>query len=176
MHVPSPDWTTLLALAVALAGVAICDVRDRRIPNFLVAVIAAAGVSHAALVSGAWGLAASLLGGLAGVALLYAQFTKGLMGAGDVKLLGAIGTWSGALGALYIMLGASVAGGVLAAGALVAVGRRERAAVVENLRRAAATLRLPLPEPGAMPRRRGIPFGVALAATGLAVVVWRVGR
>lgn len=176
MHVPPLHWSSMAALAVALAGVAVCDVRGRRIPNFLVAAIALAGVAHAAVVGGAWALLASLCGGLAGIALLYLQFTKGLMGAGDVKLLGAIGTWSGALGALYIMLGASVLGGLLAALALAFASRKERSTVAQNLRYAAATGSLALPEPKEMPRARGIPFGVALAATALGVVAWQVAR
>ncbi|MSP60036.1 MAG: hypothetical protein EXR72_06780 [Myxococcales bacterium] len=174
MDVPAIGWPALSALMAALGGVAVSDIRYRRIPNLLVAVIAVAGVGHAVVAGGAGGLGAALLGGAAGVALLYFQFTKGLMGAGDVKLLGAMGTWAGALGALYILLIGSILGGVLAVGALILAPRRQRAEVGHNLLYAALNHELPVPAPADLPRPRGVPFGVALAISAAGFLYMKV--
>lgn len=110
-------------------------------------------------------LLGAALGGVAGLALLYLQFIKGLMGAGDVKLLGAIGVWSGALGALYVMVVGSLVGGALALVALAFATRDERREVQANLLHAFVQKELPVEAPSQLPRARGIPFGVALAVT-----------
>src|SRR5207245_46104 len=111
----------------------------------------------------------SLLGMLAGLALLYVQFHRGLMGAGDVKLLGAIGAWTGPLGALSVMLLGSLMGGVLSVIALVRVTRTERVRIAHSLIHVALVKRLELPPPSELSRERGIPFGVALALAGAVV-------
>jgi prepilin peptidase CpaA len=176
MHTPSIDPYAWSFLALALAAIAWIDVRERRIPNPLVALIAVAGIAHAALIGGAWGFAAALAGVVAGLALLYFQFSRGWMGAGDVKLLGALGGFAGALGALYILIAASVIGGVLAVAALVRLGRAERAEVGHNVVNFAVTGGMIVPEPSRISRERGVPFGVALAVAGAAVTFLGLGR
>jgi prepilin peptidase CpaA len=53
-------------------------------------------------------------GWLIGVAIFFPFFALGGMGAGDVKLVGAIGACLGPIGALHVVLGAALAGGVVA--------------------------------------------------------------
>lgn len=173
MSLPSPQGVVLVSVLVALASVVVSDIRSRRIPNAVVVAVALGGVLHAALVSGFMGAAAAIVGILAGVALLSLQFKRGLMGAGDVKLLGAIGAWTGALGAVYVILGASLLGGVLALVALLRLEREERACVWANLWGVVLTRDLTAAAPSAASRRRGIPFGVALSAVGAAMLLWR---
>jgi prepilin peptidase CpaA len=174
MSVPAIACPALIALAVALAAVAYSDWCYRTIPNLLVGGIALAGLAHAAMIGGGRGLLAALAGGVAGIALLYFQFSRGLMGAGDVKLLGAVGVWTGALGALYVLLAGSLLGGVLAVGALAFAGPRVRAEVSGNVLHAVVHHELPVPSPSEMPRRRGVPFGVALAVSAAAVLFLRM--
>ena len=104
MHTPPLHLVAWSALAVALAVAAILDVRERRIPNALVAPLLLGGIGYAAIGGGGLTSLASLGGAAAGIALLYWPFSRGWMGGGDVKLLGAIGAWSGAIGAIHVIL------------------------------------------------------------------------
>ena len=54
------------------------------------------------------------LGLFVGLAVFFPLFALGAMGAGDVKLMAAVGAWIGAKPILYVALYGSVAGGVLA--------------------------------------------------------------
>src|SRR4030095_6201378 len=102
-------------IAAAIAFVAcVTDLRSRRIPNVL--TFGAALVAFAAHVhtSGVAGGLTSGGGWLVGVALFFPFFALGGLGAGDVKLLGAIGAWLGPYPVLYVGLYSSIAGGLLA--------------------------------------------------------------
>jgi prepilin peptidase CpaA len=98
------------------------------------------------------------------------------MGAGDVKLLAGIGAFAGPFGALWVLLFGSILGGLLSLVSLCRLDRAERARVGHNLLGVAIAGRLELPEPSALSRARGIPFGVALAAAGFIVLLLGVGR
>jgi prepilin peptidase CpaA len=102
-----------VAVAVALVA-CVFDLHSRRIPNLLTfpAAIAALLVSF---VSGGLPALASSAGGWAiGLALWLPIYALGGMGAGDVKLIAAIGAWLGPLGAVTAALYSGIAGGVLA--------------------------------------------------------------
>jgi prepilin peptidase CpaA len=53
-------------------------------------------------------------GWLAGAALFFPLFALGGMGAGDVKLLAALGAWLGPVDAVWMAIFASIAGGLIA--------------------------------------------------------------
>ncbi len=102
--------------AVALVAIAIWfDCRERRIPNRLVAVGIAAGLVLGLASHGLRGVAMSFVGLLCGGAILFVPFALGGIGAGDVKLLAAVGAILGARGAVFSMLYGAVAGGVISA-------------------------------------------------------------
>lgn len=107
----------IIVVGVALVAVA-WDVATRRIPNALTLGAAfAALVVHACL--GGWsGAGMAAAGWAAGVALFFPVFALGGMGAGDVKLLGALGAWLGPVAAVWVALYSGVAGGLV--GLLVA--------------------------------------------------------
>lgn len=94
----------LLPLLVILA--ATYDMRERRIPNWLTTAGVAAGVVlH-------W--KAALLGlGLALLVMMVPFFMRAV-GAGDVKLMTAVGALAGPKGFLFIAVFSAVAGGVMA--------------------------------------------------------------
>jgi prepilin peptidase CpaA len=107
--------TVAQLVSLALAAVA-CgwDLRTRRIPQVLTLGGALAGFAFHFL-NGGWNAGlASATGWLVGIAIFFVPFALGGLGAGDVKLLGAIGAWLGPMNALWVGLYAGAAGGVLA--------------------------------------------------------------
>jgi len=97
-----------------VAVAAVIDVRTRRLPNFLTFGAAAVALLYSLWVNGLHGFALSAAGWATGIALFLPMFLLRGMGAGDVKLLGAVGSWLGPAGVLYAALYSVLAGGVLA--------------------------------------------------------------
>lgn len=113
-----------ICIACLVVAVAVWfDFKERRIPNQLVFAGMIAGLVIAMASGGIKGLAWSALGILAGIAILFVPFAVGGIGAGDVKLLGAIGAILGAKGALFSMLYGAVAGGLISVIILAMHGR-----------------------------------------------------
>jgi prepilin peptidase CpaA len=107
-----------LALAIVVAGAgtaAAIDIRTRRVPNALTMSLAGAGMLLAATGLGRVGVTAALAGGLVGLALMLPGHFLGATGAGDVKLLSALGTVLGPASTLRAFLVAMIVGGILAA-------------------------------------------------------------
>ncbi len=103
-------------LVVTLALAMAWDMRTQRIPNGLTLPPLALGFVLNGMRGGSHGLLFSFEGlGIAGVFLLFWALGGGL-GAGDVKLLGAVGALMGPSFALWTLLGSALAGGLLAMG------------------------------------------------------------
>ena len=99
---------TLLALAC------VTDLRTRRIPNVLT-LSAAAGAVLFHLATGGWQAAGwSLVGLFVGALSFFPMFALRGMGAGDVKLLAAVGAWLGPGQVAMVALATSLVGGVMA--------------------------------------------------------------
>src|SRR5215467_2303186 len=81
-------WAIILVSATT-AG--FLDLRDRRIPNWLVILTGAISFVFHFAMSGPGGLWPSVLGLLVGTAILFPLFLLRGMGAGDVKFFGALG-------------------------------------------------------------------------------------
>lgn len=103
----------VVALGIAALACA-TDLRSRRIPNWLTAGAMAAGVSFHLLSPGGSGLGAAGLGLTVGLLVFFPFFALGALGAGDVKLMAALGTWVGAAAVINVALFGALAGGVLA--------------------------------------------------------------
>lgn len=103
----------IAALALAALACAV-DLRTRRIPNVLTFGAAAGGLLFHLATNGIAGGIESAAGWAVGAAVLFVPFALGGMGAGDVKLLGALGAWLGPSDALWLALYTGVAGGVMA--------------------------------------------------------------
>ncbi len=101
-------------LAFVLVVASISDIRAFRIPNWLTYSALAVGISHFTLVNGYEGFLFSLAGAGAGFALLIGPYLFGGTGAGDVKLLGAIGSFLGAQGVFNVFLFSCLLGGAFA--------------------------------------------------------------
>ena len=106
----------ILHLSVILLSGAACvtDLRWRRIPNLMVLSGLCAGFALNAWAGGLLGLGRSFLGAALGLVLFLPFFALGGMGAGDVKLLAALGALLGPLDLLWVALTAALAGGLLA--------------------------------------------------------------
>jgi prepilin peptidase CpaA len=104
------DW---VAISIALVA-SVVDLRSRRIPNALTFGATVVGLVVAAATGGLSGIGTGLAGWTVAMALWLPIYALGGMGAGDVKLMAAIGMWIGPAGALHAALYAAIAGGVLA--------------------------------------------------------------
>lgn len=115
--------TTCLILVPGILLASWIDYSQRRVPNRLNLALIATGFvvqgcyfGWAGIVTGMWGL-------LVGFGLLIVPWTMHAMGAGDVKLLAAIGVWMGPLLTLYSFgLGAAI-GGLVAVIMILSTGR-----------------------------------------------------
>lgn len=120
----------LITAALSLVA-AVVDVYTRRIPNALTySTIVAAIVGRTAL-EGAAGARSALLGGIVGGGVFFVFFLLHAMGAGDVKLITAIGCLLGPGKALEIVLATAIAGGVL--GVAYAMWRRQLRSILANV-------------------------------------------
>jgi prepilin peptidase CpaA len=105
----------VVAAVVAASGIAAAiDLRTGRIPNPLTATIAAAGLGLTAFGLTGHSMAGALVGAALGFGLMLPGHMFGGTGAGDVKLLAALGTWLGPAGVLMAFLYSAIAGGMLA--------------------------------------------------------------
>jgi prepilin peptidase CpaA len=105
------QWTGAFALTGAACWF---DVRTRRIPNSLTFPAAAGGLLAATLAYGGQGTLSSGAGLLVGLAIFFPLFLLKGLGAGDVKLMGALGAWLGTSVIFSVAFYTSLAGGVLA--------------------------------------------------------------
>ena len=111
------------AIVLAIASIAVVfDVRTCRIPNWLTFGAAAAAFVYSAWQAGFPGVGIAAAGWLAAAALFFPFFALGGMGAGDVKLLAALGAWLGPAESVWLAIYAAAAGGVLALGVALATG------------------------------------------------------
>lgn len=110
-----------LALLVVISTYT--DLRERRILNMVVIPAIIAGLALNAFAQGITGLMVGLKGAGLGFLLLLIPFVLGGFGAGDVKLLTAIGALQGPGFVFTVFLVAGIAGGVMAVIVLVRQGR-----------------------------------------------------
>jgi prepilin peptidase CpaA len=111
-----------VVLVAALVSTAI-DVRTRRIPNALTFGIAAFGFAMAGSGSSGLSFGGAIAGCLLGLALMVPGHLLGGTGAGDVKLVAALGAVVGPRYILVTFLYSAMAGGVIALGYAWARGR-----------------------------------------------------
>jgi prepilin peptidase CpaA len=116
---------SLLALLVLVA--AIYDIRFRRIPNWLVLTGFCLGIALNTYFAHVNGFLLSLLGAALALAVYLPFFALRAMGAGDVKLMIAIGAFVGAKNWLILFLMTALLGGILAICLLLMRGGLARA-------------------------------------------------
>lgn len=114
-----------MALALGLALAVRIDLRTRRIPNELTAAMTGIGIGLAATGYSSVTVAGCFAGFLIGLLVMLPGHAMGATGAGDVKLMAAVGALVGPGLVLSAFLFTSLAGGVLAIAVAV---RRQRLA------------------------------------------------
>lgn len=160
-------WTSALVLTLSAAWL---DWRSRRIPNWLTVPALFLGITANSVLAGWHGAKSSVEGaGLALILLLPLVLLRAL-GAGDWKLMGAVGAFLGPILFLFILVGSLFASGLMA---MVAMMRTHR--VVATLRNVVQLLRgfisfglrgkpsITLDNPELLK----LPFGVAVAVSTL---------
>jgi prepilin peptidase CpaA len=176
-------WLPLAGVLALLALAALLDVRERRIPNWLTGALAALYPFYvlASPMPVAW------LGALAVAATVFVfgfvLFARQLIGGGDVKLLAAMSLWTGLEHLVLFALVTSLAGGALALGSLwyqrwrgvidahmAALGWNLAAVGTRHPGSAAAGPTDDGTSTAMEPAPLTLPYGVAIAAGGLAVV------
>ena len=151
------------------------DLRSRRIPNWLTVPGLLIGVTANTVLNGWSGLKASLLGAAIGLALLLPFVLLRSLGAGDWKLAGALGAFTGPGQLMDLLLGSVFVAGLMAVGLVIYKGRvRQTIRNIGHILLSLVTFRLPgsrvsLDNPDSLK----VPYGVALALT---VVLYGVAR
>jgi prepilin peptidase CpaA len=113
--------TTAIALVAALVA-AITDITRFKVYNLLTLPLLVAGLVYHGVTAGPAGLALSAAGMVLGASLLLLFYVMGGMGAGDVKLMAALGAWLGLPAVFYVFLASALAAGVYALVLMVACG------------------------------------------------------
>lgn len=163
----------LSALFAAIAGIS--DWRSRRIPNWLTVPGLLLGIAVNSMVRGWPGAKDSLLGAGLGLLLLLPFVLIRSLGAGDWKLVGALGAFLGPQHLISVLFVSVLIAGVMALVVIVWKGRvRQTLRNIVHMLAAFFTLHLPGPELSVEnPDALKVPFGVAVA---IAVIVYTVGQ
>lgn len=167
-----PQWIAAIAL-VGCAGWS--DWRTRRIPNRLTLPAILVGLSMNMLLAGWAGLVSAAAGAALMLVVLLPLVWLRALGAGDWKLLGALGALLGPLPALWVLLATTLIAGLMAV-AQVICAKRVRATMKNlwGLVRGLLVYGL-APHPTIRlgnPRQLTLPYGVAVA--GATVVCFAV--
>jgi len=167
MHATQFIWILTLALTLLAA---LLDWRSRRIPNWLTVPGLLSGVVVHALIAGWHGALFALEGAGLALILLLPLVALRALGAGDWKLMGAVGAFVGPVMFLFVLMGSILPSGLMS---IVQVYRTGR--VMETLKNMVTLVRgfftfglkknpqISLDNP----RLLKLPFGVAVAAATL---------
>jgi len=159
------SYLLFLALTLALVG-AIIDIQQHRIPNWLTYPGMVLGFGLRTVLFGWKGLLGGVGGWLLGGAIMFLFYVVRAMGAGDVKLMAAIGALVGPSELTTVLLATGIFGGLLAIAYAIYRGR-----MVSTLKNVGAVLRfhawagaqahpeLNLDNPSAL----RMPYGLAIA-------------
>ncbi len=155
-----------VATVVALIG-AVTDIKSRRIPNYLTGPAILLGLLLHVSLDGWHGLWTSFVAGLICGAIFLALYLAGGMGAGDVKLIAAVGCIAGLSSAAYLLVLTSLAGGVM--GIVFALMRGKLKQTLLNVGSLASHHKeqglTPHPELNVLNANNlRLPYGVAIAA------------
>ncbi|MCH7700921.1 MAG: prepilin peptidase [Planctomycetes bacterium] len=123
-----PFWITVWAVLVpGILWASWIDYSQRRVPNWLNAALLVAGFVAQGIFNGWGGVQAAFGGMFVGFGVLILPWCMHAMGAGDVKLMAAIGAWLGPWMTLYSFAVGVAVGGVVAVLMIICSGRAKKA-------------------------------------------------
>jgi len=123
-----PFWlTTCLILVPGVLLASWIDYAKRKVPNWLNASLIVIGLIVQAVFHGTQGVTSGVLGMLVGFGVLIVPWLMHGMGAGDVKLMAAIGVWFGPWMTLVSFAVGAILGGAAAVVMIVSSGRLHHA-------------------------------------------------
>lgn len=111
-----PYIVNLFAVFLLLLFAVKYDVIERRIPNKLTLSVVLWGLFSSVIFGGLQGIIDSFFGLFVGLAIFIIPFSMGGMGAGDVKLMAAVGSLIGWKLTVYSALLTAIAGGIIVIG------------------------------------------------------------
>jgi prepilin peptidase CpaA len=117
------DWLVIAIALIAAAVGAATDLWKYRVYNILTVPLFLSGLAYHGFFHGWDSLASSAQGALFGFLVLILPYTLGLMGAGDVKLLAALGAWLGLPVTVVVFVLSSLASGLYATVLIVYRGK-----------------------------------------------------
>ena len=157
MTAPALDIVMAIGLLALLAWAVVTDLKARIIPNTVPVLVIGLYALRTAVNWPHPALFADLAVAVAVLIIGFILFARNWVGGGDVKLIAALALWAGPQHMMAMAFVISLAGGVIAAGMLVAaMAARPRAAGEGDAAATAATV-----------MRRPVPYAVAIAAGGL---------
>lgn len=167
MHAEQTIWIWLIVVTLIAA---IVDFRTQKIPNWLTVSGFLAGITLHALLGGWHGVKFALAGGGLALILVLPLVVLRALGAGDWKLMGAVGATLGPILMLFVLFGSIFVSGLMAVVRMTWSGR-----IKETLRNLVILLRGFISfglRPNAKisldnPRLMKLPFGVAVAVSTL---------
>lgn len=168
-----------MVVAVLVLAAALTDLRSRKIPNWLTLSGICAGLAVNWAVSGLPGIRTSLSGMALGFGAYFVLYCLRAMGAGDVKLMAAVGAIVGPGNWIAVFVASAVAGGVLAVVLMIWKGRiretlRNTFFIVEELIHFRAPYQRRKHLDVKDPRALNMPHGVAIAAGTMACLLLAV--
>ncbi len=164
--------TTIVAVAIGiLLAIAYGDMRTRRIPNVLSAAIAVLGLARMILAANSVETGHTLIASAAVFTAGFLLFWRGVLGGGDAKLIGAMALLIGSDNLLDFFLLMSVCGGALAFAILARNRFRPRHRHLSQKAITPVTMQC---AGGSKPLARPtVPYGVAIAAAGVVMLILR---
>lgn len=165
--------STLFSFATLLGAggwAARADLLTHRVPNRLTGCLLCVGLALGLSLGGWRGLEDAILGTLVGLGILLPFYLLRAMGAGDVKLLAALGSllgphWTLIAGIYTMLIGGMLAIGYVVVGSVRAAAVLERASVMARLQQATTRAQ--------QMRRERFPYAIAISLGALSAALER---
>ncbi|MCG7385213.1 prepilin peptidase [Paenibacillus sp. ACRRY] len=109
----------------------VTDVRSMKIPNLLTLPVTALGLLAHGIWGGWEGVIFSAAGFAACFGILFLMYAIGAVGAGDVKLFGGIGAWTGISFGIHVVVYSVLYAGAI--GLIILLFRRDSAKRIRNM-------------------------------------------
>lgn len=116
----------ILMLAVLLSLAMLSDLKRRKIPNKLTVTFVLIGIIFNSIIDFPYGILSAIVGIVVGFLVFFLPYLMKTMGAGDVKLMAAIGALTNWNTIIYVALFTAIAGGLITIVAKVAQGGMSR--------------------------------------------------